>query len=238
MPGATHSALTIRARFEAQTHFNVSQDLGELSLSDGATAAVTESPAPAVILFKIRQLAIDNQSALDVKNNALAIDYDGPAGALLDQTRQWIMRGQAFGTGIVSSSIDPGRRLGYGDTALLGVRTYAGLSVDDSSVVVLFTFSGDADLDGDVDVGDLGQLATHWQSAADWAGGDFDYNGTVDVNDLGLLATNWQAGVGTPLGASFAEAVAGFGLPNVAVPKPTGLGLMLASVALKCCRRR
>jgi hypothetical protein len=62
-----------------------------------------------------------------------------------------------------------------------------------SSDIPLFVLAGDADHDRDIDVNDLGILATHWQqSPRTFSQGDFDYNGTVDVNDLGILATKWQ----------------------------------------------
>lgn len=66
--------------------------------------------------------------------------------------------------------------------------------------VASYALGGDANLDGAVDVSDLGALATSWQTTAGWAGGDFNNDGFVDVSDLGILATNWQVGVGeTPL---------------------------------------
>jgi hypothetical protein len=59
---------------------------------------------------------------------------------------------------------------------------------------------GDADHDGDVDVIDLGILATNWQQTPrTFAQGDFDHNGTVDVNDLGILASHWQQSPGALL---------------------------------------
>jgi hypothetical protein len=67
-------------------------------------------------------------------------------------------------------------------------------------VLVKFTYAGDANLDGQVDIGDLGLLSGKWQqSGQDWFGGDFTYDGTVDIADLGLLASTWQKGVGNPL---------------------------------------
>jgi hypothetical protein len=91
---------------------------------------------------------------------------------------------------------------------------------------VKYTYFGDSDLDGDVDVADLGNLATNWQTANVWSGGDFDYNGSVDVNDLGLLATNWQAGTVTPLGPDLATALANVGLASAMVPEPAAIGLL------------
>jgi hypothetical protein len=62
-----------------------------------------------------------------------------------------------------------------------------------------FVLAGDADHDRDVDVNDLGILATNWQqSPRTFSQGDFDYSGTVDVNDLGILATRWQQNLAPP----------------------------------------
>jgi hypothetical protein len=57
---------------------------------------------------------------------------------------------------------------------------------------------GDADYDGDVDVSDLGTLATNYGLTADqrWTHGDFDRDEDVDVSDLGMLATNYGTGTG------------------------------------------
>lgn len=57
--------------------------------------------------------------------------------------------------------------------------------------VVVPPIPGDADLDGSVDVVDLGILATNYgaTSGKTWADGDFSGDGAVDVVDLGILAT-------------------------------------------------
>src|SRR5438477_11939249 len=81
---------------------------------------------------------------------------------------------------------------------------------------------GDANLDGVVDVTDLGALATHWQLTGQWSDGDFNGDGRVDVADLGMLATNWQGG-SLSLGANLAN-----------VPEPASLlGLLSASLFLR-----
>jgi hypothetical protein len=63
-----------------------------------------------------------------------------------------------------------------------------------------FFVNGDADHNGNVDVNDLGILATNWQqpSSQQYGLGDFDYSGTVEVNDLGIVATSWQFSLGPP----------------------------------------
>jgi hypothetical protein len=115
--------------------------------------------------------------------------------------------------------------------------TFAGQSVDGSAVLVRWTYEGDGNLDGKVDVADLGRLASNWQATGAWSGGDFNYDGTVNVADLGMLASNWQAGMNAPLtptdGHPWAlpEALEALGLPAMSVPEPacaaiTPLGLV------------
>jgi hypothetical protein len=73
-----------------------------------------------------------------------------------------------------------------------------GPSMAQDYVLNFFFVNGDADHNGNVDVNDLGLLATNWQllSGQQYGVGDFDYSGTVDVNDLGILATSWQFSLG------------------------------------------
>jgi len=65
----------------------------------------------------------------------------------------------------------------------------------DGSIVVLppaaMPTPGDANLDGRVDVLDLGRLATSYGGRAGWSGGDFNFDGTVDFMDLGVLASRY-----------------------------------------------
>jgi hypothetical protein len=172
-------------------------------------------------------------SKLDLTNNSMVIDYTGPVGTLVSDVRQHLSSGR-----LTTSNGDANHRLGYGDNAVLGKTTFAGQTVDSSSVLVKYTFAGDANLDGQVDVTDLGALATSWQTSAPWTGGDFDYSGFVDVTDLGMLATNWQQGVGSPLSkGSLESALAAVGLGGVSVPEPATMSLLGIGMAAAISRR-
>jgi len=73
---------------------------------------------------------------------------------------------------------------------------------------------GDTDKDGDVDLVDLGKLATYYgtTSGANWGMGDFDKDGDVDLVDLGAMAANYGHGVPAPL--NFAADAAKVGLSD------------------------
>ncbi len=96
------------------------------------------------------------------------------------------------------------------------------------------SIAGDANLDGVVDISDLGLLATNWQAAGSWLGGDFTGDGFVDISDLGLLATNWQQNAGGA-GAMTAYQLF-FGAENTTVPEPASFSL-LAVIGLLTRRR-
>jgi hypothetical protein len=114
--------------------------------------------------------------------------------------------------------------------AWLGEPIAATLGVDNIRALRL---PGDANFDNQVDITDLGILATNWQTAPadDWRGGDFTFDDFVDITDLGILATNWQVGVppGRAAGASFSEATQVLGLMNASVPEPRAALVVLLS---------
>jgi hypothetical protein len=60
-----------------------------------------------------------------------------------------------------------------------------GVGLDGEDVVVRYTWTGDATLDGQVTIADLGVLAANWQGTERrWSEGDFNYDGTVNIADL------------------------------------------------------
>jgi hypothetical protein len=84
-----------------------------------------------------------------------------------------------------------------------GITNATGTQMAANYVLNFFALAGDADHDRDIDVNNLGILASNWQqSPRTFSQGDFDYSGTVDVNDLGMRATRSQqqlAALSTPI---------------------------------------
>ncbi len=87
-------------------------------------------------------------------------------------------------------------------------------------------FSGDANLDGTVDAGDLNAVGLNWQESVEgWSLGDFTADGLVDASDLNDVGLNWQ---------KTASAAA-----TAAVPEPGSLEtLLLAWLAIHPLFRR
>ena len=74
-----------------------------------------------------------------------------------------------------------------------GELTVANGSLRSDSNLGLQVISGDANLDGVVNSGDLNILALNWlKSGRGWIEGDFNYDGFVGVQDLNIIGLHWQ----------------------------------------------
>jgi len=107
--------------------------------------------------------------------------------------------------------------------------SFRGQTVDSTSVLVAFTRTADANLDGvvnDDDVTIVGASYAPGVAGASWAVGDFDYNGFVDDDDVTLLGAFYNPSA-SPLAAP--------GASVVAVPEPGSLTLALVVTCLACC---
>ncbi|WP_428938174.1 hypothetical protein [Fontivita pretiosa] len=206
---------------------------------NGAVRVGEAGGAPRLMLtggtLRAAGLSVGTAGALlDIADAAVIVDYFTPASpfnALLAQV----------GSGRIVSSIaqaNPAKSLALADNSDLGLGSFAGETIDNSSVLLIATWTGDANLDGAVDADDLSLLAIHWQTSATWAGGDFDYSGFVDIRDLYLLAGNWQAGIAAAPHSSLSQSLLALGLPVSVVPEPAALGAGLLAAMLLTRRGR
>jgi hypothetical protein len=157
--------------------------------------------------------AITGSGKIDLTNNILiAPGLATDALNLINTTHQ-----------VITSA--PGLFLGYKDA---GGGNYE----------IRATVLGDTDLNGTVNVADLGNLATNFnRTDASWINGDFDYNGNVNVADLGDLATNFNQTLANGSGGGGGGAAAPASLPAAvaavtAVPEPTAAGVLVLSAAI------
>jgi hypothetical protein len=191
---------------------------------------------------RLESLSMAGADLIDLANNDLVIDYTGtsPYATIKDAVISAWHHGAWDGYGITTSQADALHGLGYAEAsdAFYNVPAmFSGVSIDDSSILLKYTFYGDANLDGAVDLNDLYRLATHWKAAGDWVQGDFNYDGIVNVKDLTLLAINWQAGVGAPISTPLGSMLANLGLPQTGLPEPIAGCIPAMFLFLLRCRR-
>ncbi|MEM8495873.1 MAG: aspartyl protease family protein, partial [Planctomycetota bacterium] len=80
----------------------------------------------------------------------------------------------------------------------------------ETAVVVTWALFGDANLDQQVEQGDLNAVLNNWGLAGQaWATGDFNGDGFIDQTDLNAVLNNW--------GSSVAPSFEGFAVPESAV---------------------
>jgi hypothetical protein len=74
------------------------------------------------------------------------------------------------------------------------------------AALVTAAVPGDTNLDGKVDVTDLGNIASSYDSIGGirWSAGDFNYSGRVDVTDLGDFASTYGMSSGPSASAAVA----------------------------------
>jgi hypothetical protein len=159
---------------------------------------------------RIKSLAIAGgtdawTSKLDLTNNDMIIDFtapNSPLATIQNQIKSAFAGGSWNGNGIASSSAAASgvhkTALGFGEASALGITTFNGMSVTDA-VLVKYTYSGDANLDGKVNALDFNALATQFGGTGKtWINGDFNYDGNVNSLDFSALSSNFNQALAAP----------------------------------------
>jgi autotransporter-associated beta strand protein len=230
------------------------QHLAGLSIGAAGRARLTAGGTKTLVT---NHLAIAAEGApsgvLDISDNALILDFSAAESNPAASIRGQILAGRGgpglgamwAGKGITSSSAaaavaaEPESvSLAYavnGDLPLGPYPTFRGEAVDNSSVLVRYTRTGDANLDGvvnDDDVTVVGASYAPGVAGASWATGDFDYNGFVDDDDVTLLGVFYNPSAAPLLGSPPGTVTA--------VPEPAAFYMAILAVAFLVvwrCRR-
>jgi hypothetical protein len=217
----TTDHLKVVAANNATVNFAISQHLASLTLQNTAAATLM---AGGSAFIRTDGLSLDPGATLDLSSGSLILQSTAAnkvgdlakVSGLIGSGRR---AGAWDGKGIISSvaAVQPNRLTGL--SVIVNDRgngtkvtsTLAGENVDVNTVLVKYTWNGDADLTGKIDADDYFLIdigfATHLH---DYRNGDFDFNGSVDADDYFLIdrAFAGQTGIlatATPQAASVAR---------------------------------
>jgi hypothetical protein len=211
----------------------------QLSINSGKVAVAQGAPSGASVVgtLSIAGTASAPTAQLDV-NGAVIVDYTGTSPLATVRSQILAGRGGAglgatwSGQGIMSSAAaaaEPeARSVGFAENASLPLGPYSmfrNQPVDDTSVLIAHTRTGDANLDGvvnDNDVTIVGATYSPGTPQASWELGDFDFNGFVDDDDVTLLGVFYDPAA-QPVLAPVSTSAGGV----AAVPEPSSVTLAL-----------
>jgi hypothetical protein len=244
---------------------NTSMNLGAVNISNGGLVTLQNAgPASRIALRSAIQIntTVGSTAKLDLLDNRLLVSngvvgtigtggggtYSGLTGLI--QSGRNAGGTKWTGPGIVTS-------IANGDFTGIGIATaaqvkgiaanatavWAGQTVTGSDVLAMYTYGGDGNLDGKLNVDDYGRIdSSIGLGIAGWFNGDFNYDGKVNVDDYGVIDSN--IGIqGPPFLASVvaasADATVTPALQSVsAVPEPQTLGGLVLAGGLLVRRRR
>jgi hypothetical protein len=156
--------------------------------------------------------------------------WDGNAGIVTSQTSATTSNFTSLGIATAAQA----KTIASTATAV-----WAGQTVTGTETLVMYTYGGDANLDGKINVDDYGRIDSNiGLGTAGWYNGDFNYDGKVNVDDYGVIDSN--IGIqGAPFFTAGGGAALAFG-GVTAVPEPVGLAsvVLLAGTSLMLSRRR
>jgi hypothetical protein len=218
-----------------------------LAVQTGKVQVIAGPGGGAAGTSNLTTLTIAAAAQLDLTNNNLVVK-NSPAGTWNGTTytgvqglvRAGYNEGAWDGAGgIITSSADAATGLttlavasaadvlglGAGQTAL-----WSGQTVSPGDALVMYTYGGDANLDGFISGDDYSSIDFNAGTSADgYYNGDFNYDGIISGDDYSTIDFNFAA-----QGAPFATSS-----PLVAVPEPAcGFVIVAAAIAIVGVRRR
>src|SRR5206468_9222289 len=115
---------------------------------------------------------------------------------------------------------------------------FAGQTVTGSDTLVMYTYGGDANLDGKINVDDYGHIDSNvvLPGVSGWFNGDFNYDGKINVDDYGIIDSNVPIQGAPLLNAELAATAPVARL--TAVPEPAFAACGFAVLLLARRRRR
>jgi hypothetical protein len=177
-------------------NFGATQHLAVLN-TDAGTANLLANGNRVIVT---NSLGVGGEAGgINLNDNDLIVDYTGTSQ--LSNVFGLLTSGHANGgwngLGIASATAgaNPAHNTGLGyaeatDLFTTFPATFSGQQIDSTSVLVKYTYYGDTNFSGNVDLTDFNKMAANFgQSNKQWVQGDSDYNLTVNLIDFNRLAS-------------------------------------------------
>jgi autotransporter-associated beta strand protein len=204
-----------------------------------ATGGTIELSAGPSKIIKTAGVVVTNSGKLDLQNNKLAV-VGGDLAAITDL----IATGRNGGTWDGANGIVTSQSAADTNFTALGVgvasagQSFGGQVLAAGDVMVMYTYGGDANLDGRINIDDYVKIDSGIAAGlSGWSNGDFNYDGTINIDDYTQFI---DANLPNQNGYVFPTASGESALAGVsAIPEPASIS-MIGSIALilLCARIR
>jgi hypothetical protein len=209
IPGTNDSVVIRPTGSPTITITNANTRVFSLTMGNTTTSSPTLALAPdGNKLLQVGALTINGNSKLDLNDNDMIVDYTGssPLASIQSLINGARAGGTWTGAGITSTSArnNPAHNTTLGAMEATDYKsvygasaTFDGQSIDNTAVLVKYTYYGDADFNGHVNFDDYVRTDNGFNNhLSGWLNGDFDGNGQVNFDDYVLidLAFNTQTG--------------------------------------------
>ena len=158
---------------------------------NGGTLAVA-SGGDVTRMMKVASINVAGGARLDLSDNDVLVDY---AGASPYHT----LRGYIRSGAIISGTSTGDTVLALADNVDTNRTSFAGVSIDTSTIIGKYTYYGDANLDGKVTGDDYLNVDANLGTGDSWLKGDFNYDGVTTGDDYLAIDANLGKGTTSPL---------------------------------------
>jgi hypothetical protein len=224
---------------------SATQHLTALNVATSTTATLT---AAGTTVLNTNNLAITGTGKLDIGNNRVIVTAAGATGSfngsaytgvtgLIQAGRNgntlplWdgsgIVTSQSSATGGNFTSIGVARASDVRPATATATALWSGQTITGTDTLVMYTYGGDATLDGKINVDDYIKIDNGISAhLTGWANGDFNYDGVINIDDYTQFI---DANIGTQ-GPPFSTSGGAPAGPVSAVPEPIGALVVLAGL--------